>query len=75
MCNGTTMQAINNENIKKINIIVPEFTVLNDFQKLVKPIFKMYYYNTLEIEKLSILRDKLLPKLMSGEIDISKLDI
>ena len=36
--------------------------------------FKKIYYNNLEIKKLQRLRDTLLPKLMSGEIDVSKIN-
>lgn len=48
---------------------------IKDFNDLTMPIFEMIYSNCKEIQGFSTLRDALLPKLMSGEIDISSLDI
>ena len=45
------------------------------FNDIVKPMLEMMLENSLENEKLAILRDTLLPKLMSGEIDLSSIDI
>jgi type I restriction enzyme S subunit len=71
LANGTTMQAINNTNIKKIKILSPTEDILNNFNRIVKPIFKQIYENNIENKNLIQLRDILLPKLMSGEIDVS----
>lgn len=43
-------------------------------QKL-KPAFDLILANTIESKRLAVLRDALLPKLMSGEIDVSKIDL
>ena len=48
---------------------------IKDFNDLTMPIFEMIYSNCKESQGLSMLRDALLPKLMSGEIDISSLGI
>ncbi|MDR1819529.1 MAG: restriction endonuclease subunit S [Methanobrevibacter sp.] len=72
---GTTMQAINNTNIKKIEIPLPDKNTLNKFNSLIKPFLEKIYGNKLENKYLSSLRDKLLPKLMSGEIDVSEIEI
>ena len=45
------------------------------FNGIVIPIFEMYFENQIENERLVALRDSLLPKLMSGELDVSELDI
>ena len=45
------------------------------FEKMVTPIMDLFYYNLLENQKLSVLRDSLLPKLMSGELDVSALEL
>lgn len=42
---------------------------------MVEPIFEKIWENQSENEKLSSLRDTLLPKLMSGEIDVSRLKL
>ena len=43
-------------------------------QKL-KPAYDLILANTIESKRLAILRDILLPKLMSGEIDVSEVDL
>ena len=73
-CTGTTMQAINNKDTKLIEFVLPDDNIINQFNVIAKPMFKKIYYNSLEIEKLQKLRDTLLPKLMSGEIDVSKIN-
>lgn len=74
-CEGTTMQAINNKNINKILIIVPKDDVLDNFRKIVRPLFKNISRLKVQNKKLSEIRDALLPKLMSGEIDVSNIKV
>ena len=45
------------------------------FEALVGQLMKQYQVNLLENDKLAELRDVLLPRLMSGELDVSDLDI
>ena len=74
--NGTT--GIKNFDIKSfINnflIVIPSQEDVTNFNKLVKDVFDIIMHNGLEIEKLQKLRDTLLPKLMSGEIDVFKIN-
>ncbi|MDR3223037.1 MAG: hypothetical protein LBT66_04790 [Methanobrevibacter sp.] len=72
---GTTMQAINNTNVKKIKLLNPTNEALERFNLIVSPIFEEIYNNNIENKKLTKTRDLLLPKLMSGEIDVSKVEI
>ncbi|WP_273475970.1 restriction endonuclease subunit S [Methanobrevibacter woesei] len=74
-CTGTTMMAINNKDVKKIKFVLPDDETLIKFNKIANPIFEKIYYNNLEIIKLTRIRDALLPKLMSGEIDVSNIKI
>lgn len=74
-CEGTTMQAINNKNINKILIIVPKDDVLDNFRKIVGPLFKNISRLKVQNKKLAEIRDALLPKLMSGEIDVSNIKV
>ena len=68
-------KAINSKIIKKIPILVPESNkLLNEFKELFENIFNEIKSNQLEINNLTKLRDTLLPKLMSGEIDVSKVN-
>ena len=73
-CTGTTMQAINNKDTKLIEFVLPDDKTITPFNSIAKPMFKKIYYNNLEIKKLQRLRDTLLPTLMSGEIDVSKIN-
>ncbi|MEX2193011.1 MAG: restriction endonuclease subunit S [Nitrosarchaeum sp.] len=70
LCNGTTMQAINNENIMKISVINPEKIILSKFNNLIKSTYQKIYQNDLQSQTLSRIRDSLLPKLMSGKIRV-----
>lgn len=49
--------------------------VISEFNTLVMPMFDLIFSNYKEIQQLSVLRDTLLPQLMSGELDVSDLDI
>lgn len=74
-CEGTTMQAINNKNINKILIKVPSENVLKEYNKIVEPSFKSISILRIQNKKFEEIRDSLLPRLMSGEIDLSDLDL
>lgn len=50
-------------------------SVISEFNTLVMPMFDLIYSNYKEIQQLSVLRDALLPQLMSGELDVSTLDL
>ena len=52
-------------------MIKPTKEVRNKYHKIVFPLIKSIISNKREITKLTKLRDTLLPKLMSGEIDVS----
>ena len=49
--------------------------VIDEFNELCKPIFETIITNKYENEQLANLRDALLPKLMSGEIDVDKVEV
>lgn len=57
----------------EFQIALPNQEVISDFCKIVTPMYDMIAQNTCENRKLAILRDSLLPKLMSGEVDVSTL--
>lgn len=73
-CTGTTMQAINNKDTQLIEFVLPDDKILSQFNSIAEPIFKEIYYNNTENKKLQKLRDTLLPKLMSGEIDACEIN-
>ena len=67
-------KAINSKIVKEIPVIIPNKNDIQEFNLIVQPIFETIYKNQLEINKLTNLRDTLLPKLMSGEIDVSEIN-
>lgn len=68
---GSTQPLITQTDLNNIKIVISKDIVLEKFEKLINPINDMIESNKKEILKLSCLRDTLLPKLMSGEIDVS----
>ena len=71
---GAVQAKVNQSNLKSIEIIIPPAEVMEKFNKLIKPFFDTIRSNNDEIKELQKLRDTLLPKLMSGEIDVSKIN-
>lgn len=67
---GTTMQGVNNDLIQKIKIAIPDEGSLKNFDHVVKGIYSRIYANNKQNQTLSLIRDALLPKLMSGEIRV-----
>lgn len=55
--------------------VLPSEDELNSFQALVSPMYAQVRINTIQNDKLKRLRDSLLPKLMSGEIDVEDVNI
>lgn len=72
---GTTQQQITVPYFQKTEILVPSQEIVTLFTATVDPIFEKIWANQNENEKLSSLRDTLLPKLMSGELDVSGIDL
>jgi type I restriction enzyme S subunit len=62
-------------NLKKIPFKCPPMQEQLKWQEQVHPLLGRYLNNRLENEKLSALRDALLPKLMSGELDVSNIQL
>ncbi|MCQ2971664.1 MAG: restriction endonuclease subunit S, partial [archaeon] len=71
---GTTILHAS-KSVKHINFILPEKEFMNKFNLIGQPILSKLLNNLEEISKLTKLRDILLPKLMSGEIDVSNVEI
>lgn len=56
-------------------MILPSADTIADFQSIVSPMYAQMRVNAIENDKLKRLRDSLLPKLMSGEIDVSDIQL
>ncbi len=72
---GAVQPKISQANLKSIQIVLPPIEQLNAYNEHIQPMFATIRNNQDENSRLSALRDTLLPKLMSGEIDVSKVEI
>lgn len=71
---GTVFGSINRDSINSLPVIVPDKETMDYFENIVSPIDAMIRNNYDETYRLQIIRDLLLPQLLSGELDISDLD-
>ena len=67
---GTTRKSINAKMMVNCNILIPPREILEKFEMIISGIRQKINLNLVENQKLSALRDLLLPKLMSGEIRV-----
>ena len=72
---GAVQPKVNQANLRAIPAIIPNLECMNKFNKIIDPLFAMLRNNKEENTRLAAIRDALLPKLMSGEIDVSNVDI
>lgn len=67
--------AINSKTVKGMSIAMPIEKDLVKFYEFARPLYQLMKCNQSESLRLQRLRDTLLPKLMSGEIDVSKVEV
>ncbi|WFM82597.1 restriction endonuclease subunit S [Streptococcus ruminicola] len=72
---GSTIVNLNKAQFGKISIVIPSVEAMKSFDLLVAPMFEAILSNQGENNKLAELRDSLLPKLMSGELNVSDIDL
>ena len=72
---ATTMGHIKREDLAKAEVLIPNNKDYDRIGALFQPIYDLIIANRIENKKLAKTRDALLPKLMSGELDVSNLDI
>lgn len=72
---GAVQQKVSQQNLKKVPAIIPSKQALSAFDEIIQPIFAQIRNLRDENANLSQLRDTLLPKLMSGELDVSDIDL
>lgn len=70
LANGAAQQNLSPIRTGNIEIPIPNDTLLADFEKIINPIIKKILILNKEISELKQARDRLLPKLMSGEIEV-----
>lgn len=72
---GSTFKEVSGSTMKSVEALIPDKASLAQFNDFCRPIFEMQAKLEQENRKLASMRDSLLPKLMSGEIDVSNIKI
>ena len=68
---GSAVPSMTTDILNAMEVAIPPVSVLEEFESLVAPMYRAIQENDAQSKKLADLRDILLPKLMSGEIDVS----
>lgn len=72
---ATTMGHIKRGELEKAEVLIPSEKDYKEISSLMNPLFNLIIANRIEARKLTEFRDELLPKLMSGEIDVSEVSV
>lgn len=75
MNRGSTQPLITQGDMKKVRVLIPDSETLARFETFAGTLMKQWEANKQENVKLASLRDTLLPKLMSGKLDVSDIDL
>lgn len=72
---GTSQPAFTIENLKKIKLLIPSSEQLTKFNRIITPINKSIENMSSSLNYITMCRDRLLSRLMSGKIDVENMDI
>lgn len=72
---GSAQPKFNKTDFKNLPIYLPDDNLLEKFHQTVEPMFELIDKNNFENQHLATMRNALLPKLMSGELDVSDIDL
>ena len=75
MASGSTFKEVSGSTMKNVPAVIPDADTLGRFNDFCAPIFAQQRILEEECQSLAALRDNLLPKLMSGEIDVSDIQL
>ena len=75
MASGSTFKEISGAGMKSVPVVIPDDKTIEQFNDFCNPIFLKQEILEAENIRLSNIRDTLLPKLMSGELDVSDIDL
>ena len=75
MANGSAQVNFGPTHLKKIVVHLPSKDLRMKFHEMVFPLINLKLNNLRENDRLAVIRNTLLPKLMSGELDVSELDL
>lgn len=72
---GAVQPKISQANLNKVPVMIPSNEELQAFDSTIQPLFAQISNFRAENDSLATIRDTLLPKLMSGKLDVSELDV
>jgi type I restriction enzyme S subunit len=72
---GSAQPKFNKTDFKNTSVLLPPAELLSRFHRTVTPMFETIAQKQAESKRLAILRDTLLPQLMSGDIDVSNVEL
>ena len=72
---GSAVPSMTTDILNAMELCIPDPETLKCFESIVGPMYRAMQHNTEESKKLAAVRDSLLPRLMSGELDVSGLDL
>ena len=75
MASGSTFKEISGSGMKSVPVVIPDDETLQNFSEFCIPLFEQQIILEAENRRLSSVRDILLPKLMSGKIDVANIDL
>ena len=72
---GSAVPSMTTDILNAMELLIPSESALARFENIVAPMYKAMKDNDIQVAQLIKLRDTLLPKLMSGEVDVSAIEI
>ena len=72
---GSAVPSMTTDILNAMEVAIPSASALEEFESLVAPMYEAMEANDVQSKALSQMRDTLLPKLMSGEIDVSAVQL
>lgn len=72
---GSAVPSMTTDILNAMEVVIPSSSALEEFETVVSPMYQAMQENNIQSAKLAELRDTLLPKLMSGEIDVSTMQL
>jgi len=72
---GSAVPSMTTDILNAMEVVIPSASALEEFESLVAPMYEAMEANDVQSKALSQMRDTLLPKLMSGEIDVSDIQL
>lgn len=72
---GSAVPSMTTDILNSMELYIPDTDTLQKFENIVAPMYLLMQHHIKENAELALLRDTLLPRLMSGKLDISNLDL